>query len=696
MKRATVGLGSVAVISLVAVATLVVMNTFPPGEIEDIFAENDVWIASEAMTVALLFNRSFRVDSIRLAGTTVDMTKIPEEVAKYLAANPYAAENLFSEVLYDAVNRQGSVPEDELFPMMSGGTINLATTRLGLDAGMFTLSYGGRSWGIMQGAGVEYGTLGESQTTYEVSTILTASPIVLDMDGNGLLQASDGNWLPHPQHWSMNLDLFDINSDGLKEIMEWVGPEDGLLISTMPTNDTELTGASLFGDTDGWSTGYAKLRQYDLNNDSVLEGSELDGLYVWQDKSQDAVTSPGEVSTLGSLGITSISLSHHRLKSTFKIGTVTQTLWDWYPNALVVLRVGDGQTPIVECGPVVQTMPMLQTVTVGQGFVIGTSEIASLGLGNARIQYVTDAGLAVLVQRLDGFDLESEGYHYRLVMLHSDDGVDVTMRSIPLNVSEVLTVTPIGTTDGAVVIADAGSRILGVNFATGDLETLYDNCPGKPGFRAGADAHVDGGILYNWGAFYTADGVLSREGMMTIPLTGGNITPVIDVANLTAQIPAQALGGSAVSSEGVFFVGMTDEVTIMTADQGILKEIDAGERFGGLWGAESSLLYLLRRPESNGFEVLLYKASTGNITLIATGNYSFPVLSYDGSALLVARYDFPNRRMSYYYGVEEDQFELHPLLQDVAIGPIRLSENGGFYAHQSLTGIIVGQIATPT
>lgn len=696
MKRATVALGAVAAISLVAVATLVVMNPFPPAEIQDIFAENDVWIASEAMTVALLFNRSFRVDSIRLAGPTVDMTEILEEVAKYLAANPYAAENLFSEVLYDAVNHQGSVPEAEVFPVMSGGTINLATTRLGLDAGMFSLSYGDRNWAIMQGAGVEYGTLAAAQATYEVSTILTHSPIVLDMDGNGLLQASDGNWLPHPQHWSMNLDLFDINSDGLKEIMEWVGPEDGLLIDTMPSNDMELTGTNLFGDSDGWSTGYAKLKQYDSNYDSVLEGSELDGLYVWQDTSQDAVTSPSEVSSLGSLGITSISLSHHRLKSTFNIGTATQTLWDWYPNALVVLRVGDGQTPISESGSAVQTMPMLQTVTAGQGFVIGISEIASLGLDNARIQYVTDAGLAVLVQKLDDFDLETEGYHYRLIVLHSDDGVDVTLRSVPLNVSEVVTVTPIGTTDGAVVIADAGSRILGVNFATGDVETLYDNCPGKPGFRAGANAHVDGGILYDWGAFYTADGVLSREGMMTIPLTGGNITPVIDIADLTAQIPAQGLGGCAVSSEGVFFVGMTDGVTIMAADQGILKEIDAGERFGGLWGANSALLYLLRRPESNGFEVLLYKTDTGNKTLVATGNYSFPVLSNDGSALVVAQYDFPNRRMSYFYGVEANQFELHSLLQDVAIGPIRLSGNGGFFAYQSLTGMIVGQIAAPT
>jgi hypothetical protein len=161
------------------------------------------------------------------------------------------------------------------------------------------------------------------------------SPIVLDMDGDKVLEASAGQWQPH-DYTNSRVVEFDLNGDGFTEFIEWVGPNDGLLI--IYREGEEVTGKNLFGDAAGFLDGYENLSAYDMNNDRILNGDEIKNFSVWQDKNSNAKVDKGEVKSLEELGITEISVTHKGLVSSFKQNGQSKTMWDWYPCVFRVKR----------------------------------------------------------------------------------------------------------------------------------------------------------------------------------------------------------------------------------------------------------------------------------------------------------------------------------------------------------------------
>lgn len=194
-----------------------------------------------------------------------------------------------------------------------------------IDASSTTDSYGG---GIVTWT-----------TQYKAFAIGWSSPIVLDLNGDGKLEASSGTWLPHNGFIEgSKVAMFDMNADGFQDIVEWVGVNDGLLLMPGETIN-DLDGSKLFGNTDGYKHGYEKLSQYDLNNDSLLTGDELAGMKVWIDENGDAIATSGEVKTLEKLGITELSTGHNNYSSSFVQDGQRKYTWDWWPTYMDVQKV---------------------------------------------------------------------------------------------------------------------------------------------------------------------------------------------------------------------------------------------------------------------------------------------------------------------------------------------------------------------
>jgi Ca2+-binding RTX toxin-like protein/subtilisin-like proprotein convertase family protein len=128
-------------------------------------------------------------------------------------------------------------------------------------------------------------------------------PLALDLDGDGieLKNYADANV------------LFNMDGDSYREQTGWVDGDDGFLVFDK-NGDGIINGVSeIFSEyfVAGAVNGLEALATFDSNHDGAFNSSDTayTEVRVWQDADGDAQTDAGELKTLTSLNITSISLS---------------------------------------------------------------------------------------------------------------------------------------------------------------------------------------------------------------------------------------------------------------------------------------------------------------------------------------------------------------------------------------------------
>lgn len=156
------------------------------------------------------------------------------------------------------------------------------------------------------------------------------SPIVLDLKGDGVLEASKGNYMPHNSMDKSNVIVTDFYGDGFEIAMEWVGPNDGLLVA--PKADGSVDMSCLFGVANGFDSGYERLSLY-ADKNGVVKGDALNKLAVWRDANRNGIAESSEVTSCRDLGITSINARNNNFVSSFQMNGKTHTMWDWWPTA---------------------------------------------------------------------------------------------------------------------------------------------------------------------------------------------------------------------------------------------------------------------------------------------------------------------------------------------------------------------------
>ncbi len=178
----------------------------------------------------------------------------------------------------------------------------------------------------------------DNYQVYQINLDCIVSPIVLDLDGDGKLMASDGQYLPHPKTFkSEGAVMFDFYGNGFPVATEWVGLQDGLLCR--PQEGQRLNGTHLFSTSNGYDNGYEEMASLDQDKSGALEGAELEGLCVWQDRDGNGRADEGELQSVQELGITSINVNHKDMASTFVRNGKTYKSFDWWPSIKDVRRV---------------------------------------------------------------------------------------------------------------------------------------------------------------------------------------------------------------------------------------------------------------------------------------------------------------------------------------------------------------------
>ncbi len=145
---------------------------------------------------------------------------------------------------------------------------------------------------------------GKNYTVAE-STFRWSSPVILDMDGDGIELTSNEDGT-----------VFDIDGDGNLDQTSWTksgqGFDDAFLVLDKNNNGEIDSGKELFGDQNGAANGYEELAKYDLNQDGSIDAKDeiYKELQIWADLDGDGKIGEGEIKGLEEMGVTSISTQY--------------------------------------------------------------------------------------------------------------------------------------------------------------------------------------------------------------------------------------------------------------------------------------------------------------------------------------------------------------------------------------------------
>jgi hypothetical protein len=251
-------------------------------------------------------------------------------------------------------------------------------------------------------------------TTQVQGHLALGTPVILDLNGDGVktLSISDG----------VDFDLF---ATGKKVSTGWVSGNDGLLVMDRNHDGAINDGSELFGSSTTLasgqkaSDGYAALRELDANQDGVLDSKDaaFADLQVWVDGNSDGVTEEGELKSLTSLGISSIStqataeLSKDNgnlvgLVSSYQTtdGATHQAADVWFvadrqasivpaTAAQTVTTLDFGTPPLATAVPAPETVNLRTQVTGLAQAISSFGETAGDGLQSPALNLSGDAGL---------------------------------------------------------------------------------------------------------------------------------------------------------------------------------------------------------------------------------------------------------------------------------------------------------------
>lgn len=147
-------------------------------------------------------------------------------------------------------------------------------------------------------------------------TVNISSPIILDLDGNGVttLSAAESN------------ARYDMDGDGLADDTSWMGTGEGLLFLDR-NGDGKLTDAGEFSfvnDVPGATSDLVGLRAFDSNKDGILSSADAKfaDFRIWRDRDGDGVAEDGEIFTLTGASVRSLNLTGTAVNGTSELGDV--------------------------------------------------------------------------------------------------------------------------------------------------------------------------------------------------------------------------------------------------------------------------------------------------------------------------------------------------------------------------------------
>jgi hypothetical protein len=593
---------------------------------------------------------------------------------------------------------------------LGGGIMDGVRRAMPID-GAGTRYVPGRSMGTGPMLGIQ---LMLTVRMYRTGGAAYISPLLLDMDQNGVPDVPGGQWSAEPGlDPDDNLAAFDINGDGFEEIVEWVGSSDGLLVLPETPDkvietldglewDGPLSGRDLLGTAGGWVDGFAKLSALcDDDEDGQVLAEELDGLYIWIDIDRNAEIAAGELQTLADAGVSGLRLPEGTAcTGQFdRAGSVgTGTVWDWWPSYLEVFpEVAPGELP----PPGSLAMDAVQVTTVDrggepqaleEGGLLPMSSLVAQGFDPHTGNVVTVcSGRGRCIMQDSGHPIF--GHYRKRIWIVEAEGNTANLSIIEVPATEIRQAVWLDI-DRLLLVVDGGARALVLNLETDACWELPLSPAGEPGFRAGYYALNNGGQIYLSGRFHNAQGGCGGEVLARLSFQAGQWHLAehlsLEATRVLVADQGEPLGELPVGlGSRVFYqYRNTDGNHPLTMwEDGSLTTIADDTAPSGMDWNGNGVLFFAPDP-AEGIVVVKYcDRPSLQTTDLGSGHFSYPYLVDGGSLALVTEMDWETGQMTMLACPTDGSSDLAPVLVSPKPGAVRVAADGSLIACLSAAGL---------
>jgi Ca2+-binding RTX toxin-like protein len=224
-----------------------------------------------------------------------------------------------------------------------------------------------------------------SGTAWASAFLQELPPIVLDLDGDGQLSSNVAA-------------SFDVDGDGVRDRVGWIGTGDAFLVLDRNQNGMIDNGAeiSFLSDKPGALSDLDGLSAYDGNHDGRFDASDarFGDFALWQDADQDGISDPGELRSLAAAGLAALSLTGTpnpaATPDTASHVILARSTFTWANGQTgqlgdVALRWDSSPSPAAQSPASASVMPLPAAAMIaidrdGNGMIDPATEVAGPGL----------------------------------------------------------------------------------------------------------------------------------------------------------------------------------------------------------------------------------------------------------------------------------------------------------------------------
>ena len=294
---------------------------------------------------------------------------------------------------------------------------------------------------------------------------------------------------------------------------------------------------------------------------------------------------------------------------------------------------------------------------------------------------------------------KAQGNVYALhkLSLEKDGKITVTSVKLPIFFFGGIALTDKGRT--AVVVGNYGTKILRVSTKSLKFQTIYEYKKGTSGFKTNVFTVGHRGRIFLDGYFY--DEEQFSQGDYIVELVVDRKEKTVDFAKkIELKKLYRRLNGHPkvlnLYSGDVAYLSIPNAAEKQTYlhyyNKGKTELIDKGLLIGSFAGAHHRLFYTILRDKKTRRS---YVKDLKSKKVWEIGKpqvpYTYPFISKDGKVIMICTVDIREQRMSVYAARESEDYKLVSLLDDVSVGPFKLSDSGAHYLYYHNKGISVEQ-----